>query len=100
MSSEFLQAHLLFHLLGHVCSCSATRDFYATPKVGMDIPQSWTGRSSLLDSDPELKSLIQREKDRQVSGLELIASEVGVVCGCDYRKYEWLFSLSGEVDCE
>ena len=49
-----------------------------TPHVGMDIPKTWTGRSTLMESDPELKALIQKEKERQVLGLELIASEVMV----------------------
>lgn len=37
----------------------------------------WTGQESLSDSDPEIWELLQREKDRQCRGLELIASEVG-----------------------
>ena len=43
---------------------------------GMDIPQTWTGRSSLSEDDPELQDLIRQEKRRQKLGLELIASEV------------------------
>ncbi|CAF3695001.1 unnamed protein product, partial [Rotaria sordida] len=35
----------------------------------------WTGRESLRDSDPEMYGLIQKEKNRQKSGLEMIASE-------------------------
>lgn len=35
----------------------------------------WTGQESLSDSDPEMWELLQREKDRQCRGLELIASE-------------------------
>ncbi|XP_071312184.1 serine hydroxymethyltransferase, mitochondrial isoform X1 [Agelaius tricolor] len=35
----------------------------------------WTGQESLAQSDPELWSLLQKEKDRQCRGLELIASE-------------------------
>ncbi|XP_066193547.1 serine hydroxymethyltransferase, mitochondrial isoform X3 [Sylvia atricapilla] len=35
----------------------------------------WTGQESLADSDPEMWSLVQKEKDRQCRGLELIASE-------------------------
>ncbi|XP_048578710.1 serine hydroxymethyltransferase, mitochondrial isoform X2 [Nematostella vectensis] len=35
----------------------------------------WTGQESLQDDDPEMHALIQREKDRQLRGLELIASE-------------------------
>lgn len=37
----------------------------------------WTGQETLADSDPEMWELLQREKDRQCRGLELIASEVG-----------------------
>ena len=36
----------------------------------------WTGQEKLEDDDPEMYNLIQQEKDRQVRGLELIASEV------------------------
>lgn len=39
--------------------------------------RGWTGQESLSDSDPEMWELLQREKDRQCRGLELIASEVG-----------------------
>ncbi|XP_048183483.1 LOW QUALITY PROTEIN: serine hydroxymethyltransferase, mitochondrial [Corvus hawaiiensis] len=35
----------------------------------------WTGQESLAESDPEMWSLVQKEKDRQCRGLELIASE-------------------------
>ncbi|XP_072927335.1 serine hydroxymethyltransferase, mitochondrial [Hemitrygon akajei] len=35
----------------------------------------WTGQESMADSDPELWKLMQKEKDRQCRGLELIASE-------------------------
>ncbi|CAF4150546.1 unnamed protein product, partial [Rotaria magnacalcarata] len=35
----------------------------------------WTGRESLRDSDPEMYGLIQKEKNRQKRGLEMIASE-------------------------
>lgn len=37
--------------------------------------RGWTGQESLSDSDPEMWELLQREKDRQCRGLELIASE-------------------------
>ena len=42
---------------------------------------AWTGQEALSDDDPEVNGLIQQEKTRQVSGLELIASEV---CGLLY----------------
>jgi glycine hydroxymethyltransferase len=35
----------------------------------------WTGRETLRDVDPEMFELIQKEKKRQISGLEMIASE-------------------------
>lgn len=35
----------------------------------------WTGRELLRDMDPEMYALIQKEKKRQVQGLEMIASE-------------------------
>ncbi|XP_004582986.1 serine hydroxymethyltransferase, mitochondrial [Ochotona princeps] len=37
--------------------------------------QGWSGQESLAASDPEMWELLQREKDRQCRGLELIASE-------------------------
>ena len=37
---------------------------------------TWTLRESLAEDDPEVKQLIEREKERQLKGLELIASEV------------------------
>ena len=36
----------------------------------------WTGQDSLAQDDPEMWYLLQKEKDRQCRGLELIASEV------------------------
>ena len=39
----------------------------------------WTGKDPLQEVDPEIKELIGKEKQRQVMGLELIASEVGRV---------------------
>ncbi|CAG7820152.1 unnamed protein product, partial [Allacma fusca] len=37
--------------------------------------QSWTGTEPLAQDDPEMWHLVQEEKKRQISGLELIASE-------------------------
>ncbi|KAG8452517.1 hypothetical protein GDO86_004343 [Hymenochirus boettgeri] len=37
--------------------------------------QVWTGQESLAEGDPEMWELVQKEKDRQCRGLELIASE-------------------------
>lgn len=44
-------------------------------KLVMSIPSSVPGSTPLSDHDPELYDLIEREKHRQWSGLELIASE-------------------------
>lgn len=46
----------------------------ATCRVDEDRP--WTGQESLAEDDPEMWELLQKEKDRQCRGLELIASEV------------------------
>jgi len=35
----------------------------------------WTGRETLAEDDPQMWALLQEEKKRQLSGLELIASE-------------------------
>jgi len=35
----------------------------------------WTGKETLAEDDPEMWGLVQEEKKRQLSGLELIASE-------------------------
>jgi len=37
--------------------------------------EAWTGEDNLVDDDPEMWHIIQKEKDRQIRGLELIASE-------------------------
>ena len=38
--------------------------------------QVWTGQDPLSADDPQVMDLIHKEKDRQLRGLELIASEV------------------------
>ena len=38
--------------------------------------KAWTGREPLAEIDPDVLAIIQKEKHRQTSGLELIASEV------------------------
>ena len=43
--------------------------------LGWRSSSQWTGQESLQEDDPEMWRLIQEEKSRQVSGLELIASE-------------------------
>ena len=47
----------------------------AAEKTEQEAP--WTGRDPLVELDPDIKELIGKEKNRQVTGLELIASEVG-----------------------
>lgn len=42
----------------------------------VDEERPWTGQDSLAQDDPEMWDLLQKEKDRQCRGLELIASEV------------------------
>lgn len=39
----------------------------------------WTGQDSLAKDDPEMWTLLQDEKKRQMQGLELIASEVLII---------------------
>ena len=41
----------------------------------MSIPTSVPGQTPLVEHDPEMYELIEQEKRRQWSGLELIASE-------------------------
>ncbi|KAG1698528.1 Serine hydroxymethyltransferase, mitochondrial [Nymphon striatum] len=43
---------------------------------------TWTGQEPLSQDDPEMWSLIQEEKQRQISGIELIASENFVSRAC------------------
>ena len=38
--------------------------------------EQWTGMEPLTELDPTVKEIIGKEKNRQVMGLELIASEV------------------------
>lgn len=55
---------------------------------GMDMPKGWTGCDPLSEADPELQDLIRKEKNRQKTGLELIASEVRVQgVGVASRRY-------------
>ena len=51
------------------------------------------GNRFLADQDPEIHDLVEREKNRQWKGLELIASEV-----CAYRVHDcWLGSSARVV---
>lgn len=44
--------------------------------MAADSTDQWTGRDPLAELDPAVKEIIGKEKNRQVMGLELIASEV------------------------
>ena len=52
--------------------------FLSHPQVIMSNPMFPMGNVSLADSDPDVADLIEKEKNRQWRGLELIASEVSV----------------------
>jgi len=54
--------HISFSTLRYLCSSNIQR-----------LP--WTGNESLKQDDPEMFTLIEKERSRQVNGLELIASE-------------------------
>lgn len=67
-------------LCQHARACLSIRgqqSYAATHTVDEDRP--WTGQESLAQDDPEMWVLLQKEKDRQCRGLELIASEVKLV---------------------
>ncbi|TNM88664.1 hypothetical protein fugu_004918 [Takifugu bimaculatus] len=49
----------------------------------MEDDRPWTGQESLAQDDPEMWDLVQKEKDRQRRGLELIASEVKYYGGAE-----------------
>jgi len=55
-----------------VRASSFTRSASFAPKQSRSL---WTGQESLAEDDPEMWSLVQEEKQRQLTGLELIASE-------------------------
>uniref|UniRef100_A0A671PD60 glycine hydroxymethyltransferase n=1 Tax=Sinocyclocheilus anshuiensis TaxID=1608454 RepID=A0A671PD60_9TELE len=57
-----------------VPSAAHVRSQHSAPAVADD-ERSWTGQESLAQDDPEMWDLLQKEKDRQSRGLELIASE-------------------------
>jgi len=40
------------------------------------VRHEWTGSQCLADDDPEVMAIVRKEKTRQKTGLELIASEV------------------------
>ncbi|KAM4795790.1 serine hydroxymethyltransferase, mitochondrial [Rhinophrynus dorsalis] len=54
------------------CCHARAQHSQAVSQVGNQI---WTGQDSLAADDPEMWNLVQKEKDRQCRGLEMIASE-------------------------
>ncbi|XP_015199812.1 serine hydroxymethyltransferase, mitochondrial [Lepisosteus oculatus] len=54
---------------------AGARGQHAQPVAQRSEGPQWTGRESLAADDPEMWDLVQKEKDRQLRGLELIASE-------------------------
>ncbi|XP_016359395.1 serine hydroxymethyltransferase, mitochondrial-like [Sinocyclocheilus anshuiensis] len=65
----------LRQLFRPVCRVSASVRSQHSAAVVSDDERSWTGQESLSQDDPEMWELLQKEKDRQCRGLELIASE-------------------------
>uniref|UniRef100_A0A1A8SB38 Serine hydroxymethyltransferase n=1 Tax=Nothobranchius rachovii TaxID=451742 RepID=A0A1A8SB38_9TELE len=57
-----------------VCLSVRLQQSHAATRAA-DEDRRWTGQESLAEDDPEMWSLLQKEKDRQSRGLELIASE-------------------------
>ena len=58
-----------------VDSMIVTRRLSTSLGRGLRRTSQWTGQESLEQDDPQMFQLVQAEKTRQVSGLELIASE-------------------------
>ncbi len=56
--------------------CVQVQSSQVFQRVSVRMASQWTGQEPLAQSDPEIKSIIQKEKQRQKIGLELIASEV------------------------
>ncbi|XP_026116273.1 serine hydroxymethyltransferase, mitochondrial-like [Carassius auratus] len=65
----------LRQLIRPVCRVSAAVRSQHSAAAVSDDERSWTGQESLSQDDPEMWDLLQKEKDRQSRGLELIASE-------------------------
>ncbi|XP_075447616.1 serine hydroxymethyltransferase, mitochondrial [Ascaphus truei] len=66
-----LSLRRLAHPLRRCCHARAQHSQAAAPAGH----QNWTGQERMAESDPEMWDLVQKEKDRQCRGLELIASE-------------------------
>jgi glycine hydroxymethyltransferase len=60
-TAKTLGARLLVRSTAHLRACA--------------VRYEWTGTTSLADDDPEVMSIVRKEKNRQKTGLELIASE-------------------------
>jgi len=58
-----------------------------------ELPQIESNRS-LVDVDAEVFRLTQREKIRQVEGLELIASEVGYFASLSHLVFRWVVTVT------
>ena len=52
-----------------------TRSLTRRLSHGWRSSSQWTGQETLEEDDPEMWRLVREEKERQMSGLELIASE-------------------------
>jgi len=59
--------------LQNMCRFQPTRNLLMVIK--RSFASSWTGQELLAQDDPQIHALIQEEKQRQLRGLELIASE-------------------------
>lgn len=73
---EFIIIIVAYQVItGHITrrALSTSTALYQKP---IHATSSWTGTESLQEDDPEIKAIIEKEKDRQIRGLELIASEV------------------------
>ena len=64
--------------------------------MAADWADKWTGRDPLAELDPAVKEIIEKEKNRQVMGLELIASEVSWIL---YECYNAKFILKPQSSC-
>ena len=58
----------------------ASRKIHTSTAMAAEADVQWTGRNPLAELDPEINEIIGKEKNRQVMGLELIASEVQKMC--------------------
>ena len=64
-------------LSGNLSHCTPALAQLSLPSRNITMTASaWTGRTPLEEVDPDILGLIREEKQRQVCGLELIASEV------------------------